>query len=293
MKNAFALSFLFGPLVLASVTPAAAGDLRAGGKLLLTGGVTSVEGAGGGGLATWALIAGNETNAGIGGGAHASIAVLSDFTMTNMGAKAGLFDRVELSYARQRFDTREAGATLGLGRNYMLGQHVFGAKVRVAGDAVYDQDRLLPQIAVGIAHKIADKPQLLSALGGRNRSGTEFYVAATKVLLAQSLVVDATARLTNANQTGLLGFGGDLNGSRTVQLEGSLGWMASRRLLLGGEYRTKPDNLGFAAEGDAWDLFAAYAINRNLSVTAGYLDMGAIATFERQRGAYLSLQTGF
>ena len=273
--------------------PAAAEDLRHGGKLLLTGGVSSVEGAAGGGLASWALIAGNETDAGIGGAAHASVAALDDFTMTSIGGAVGLFDRVELSYARQRFDTRDAGATLGLGRGFMLGQHVLGAKVRLAGDAVYDQDRLLPQIAVGIAHKVADKPALISALGGRSRSGTEFYVAATKVLLAQSLVVNGTARLTNANQTGLLGFGGDRQASRTVQYEGSLGWLASRRLLVGGEYRTKPDNLGFASEGDAWDLFAAYAIGRHLSLTAAYLDMGAIATFTRQRGGYLSLQTSF
>ncbi len=273
--------------------PATAENLRGGGKLLLTGGVSSVEGAAGGGLASWALIAGDETDAGIGGGAHASIVALDDFTLTSMGAKIGFFDRLELSYARQRFDTRDAGATLGLGRGYMLGQHVMGAKLRLIGDAVYDQDRLVPQISVGVSHKIADKPTLIKALGGGSRSGTEFYLAATKVLLAQSLVVDATARLTNANQTGLLGFGGDRQSSRTVQFEGSLGWLASRRLLIGGEYRTKPDNLGFASEGNAWDLFAAYAINRHLSATAAFVDMGAIATFKRQRGAYLSLQTSF
>jgi len=34
------------------------GFLRGGGRLLLTGGVTQVEGAGGGGLSPWALIGG-------------------------------------------------------------------------------------------------------------------------------------------------------------------------------------------------------------------------------------------
>lgn len=43
---------------------ASAADLRPGGKLLLTRGVTQAEGAGGGGLAPWALITGNETRDG-------------------------------------------------------------------------------------------------------------------------------------------------------------------------------------------------------------------------------------
>ena len=33
------------------------------------------------------------------------------------------------------------------------------------------------------------------------------YVSATKLLLAQSLLVNGTLRSTNANQNGLLGFG--------------------------------------------------------------------------------------
>lgn len=40
-------------------TPAAAEESRAGGELLLTGGVSSIEGAAGGGLATWAVIGGD------------------------------------------------------------------------------------------------------------------------------------------------------------------------------------------------------------------------------------------
>ena len=285
---------LIGALLVSVVSgPALAGDMRNGGKLFLTDGVSSLEGAGGGGLASWALIGGHETDAGVGAGAHASVAVLDDFTMTSIGAKVGLFDRVEFSYARQRFDTRAAGAALGLGKNYMLGQHVLGGKVRLFGDAVYDQDRIIPQVAIGVSHKIADKPGLIAALGGKSRSGTEFYAAATKVLLAQSLVVNVTGRLTNANQMGLLGFGGDRRARRSLQGEASLGWLASRRLLIGAEYRTKPDNLGFAKEGDAWDLFAAYSVTRNLSVTAAFVDMGSIATFRRQRGAYFSLQAGF
>ncbi len=281
-----------------TMVPAAAQahEGRGGGKLLLTDGVTSVEGAAGGGLATWALIAGNETRDGIGGTASATAVALPDFDLVAYAVSLGLFDRVELSYAHQRFDTRAAGAALGLGYGYTFDQHILGAKVRVLGDAMWDQDRWVPQIAVGVQHKIADggrigKP-LLRALGARRTSGTDFYIAATKVLLARSMVVNATARWTEANQLGLLGFGGD-RGGRTVQLEGSAGMLLTRRLLVGAEYRTKPDNLGFAQEDDSYDLFAAWAPAKNLSVTAAYADLGDIASVKNQRGLYLQLQGAF
>ena len=284
-------------LILASLAliaqPAMASDRRLGGKLLLTNGVSTVEGAAGGGLASWAVVAGNETRDGIGGSAHATLVALPDFDLESAGAALGISDRVELSYVRQSFDTRAAGAALGLGRGYTFGQHVIGAKLRLVGDAVWDQDRWLPQIAVGVQHKIADHGAVIRAVGGRHDRGTDFYVAATKVLLARSMVVDATARLTKANQFGLLGFGGDRHGRYSAQFEGSAGLLLTRSLLIGAEYRTKPNNLAFAREQDAADVFAAWAVRRNLSVTVAYTDLGDIATVRRQRGAFLSLQGAF
>lgn len=286
-----ALSVLTAGIV--AVDPAMAGERRSGGKLLLTDGITSVEGAAGGGLATWALIAGNETDAGIGGTAHATLVALPDFDLKSYGAAIGLFDRVELSYAHQSFDTRAAGAALGLGRGFTFAQDILGAKVRVAGDAVWGQASALPQISVGVQHKIADKAAIVHAVGGRETRGTDFYVSATKILLAQSLVVDATVRLTKANQMGLLGFGGDRTTGRTAQFEGSAGMLVTSRLLVGGEYRTKPDNLRFANEDDSYDLFAAWAVQRNVTLAAAYADMGDIATVPGQRGLFVSLQGAF
>ena len=272
---------------------AQAGERRAGGKLLLTDGVSSVEGAAGGGLASWAVIAGQETRDGIGGSAHATVVALPDFDLTSFGAALGIRDRLELSYARQRFDTRGAGAALGLGRGFTFGQQVIGAKLRVVGDAVWNQDRWLPQIAVGVQHKIANRGPVIRAVGGRRASGTDLYVAATKVLLARSLVVNATVRLTRANQFGLLGFGGDRGRSYSPQAEGSAGLLVSRRLLVGAEFRSKPDNLGFAREQDAADAFAAWSVHRRVTLTAAYVDLGDIATVRRQRGAFLSVQGAF
>ena len=268
-------------------------ETEPGGKLLLTGGVSALEGGAGGGLSTWALIGGNETSRGVGGSVHATYVYVPDYELRSVGATFGLFDRVELSLARQEFDTGATGAKLGLGKGFTFKQDIAGVKVRVLGDAVYDQDSWLPQVAVGAQIKQNNQNAIIHAVGGRSDTGVDYYAAATKLLLDKSLVLNGTVRLTKANQTGLLGFGGDKNDSYKPQFEGSAGWLVSKRLLVGAEYRTKPDNLGFAKEDDWADVFVAYAVNKTLSVTAAYADLGDIATFKNQRGLYISLQAGF
>lgn len=265
--------------------------LEQGGKLLLTRGISTVDGTAGGGIVPWALITGNETDLGIGATAHLTSVTLPDFDLTSYGGAVGLRDRLEVSYTHQSFDTGRSGPKLGLSDGHTFGQDVFGAKLRIAGDAVYDQDKWTPQLAVGLIYKSADHGDLLSALGAEDDEGVEVYAAATKLLLARSLLVGATLRYTDANQNGLLGFGG--TSGANIYPEVSLGYLLSRRLLIGGEYRFKPDNLAFAEENDWLDLFAAYAVNEVITVSAAYTDLGSIATFDEQRGLYLSLQVGF
>ncbi|CAN5478394.1 DUF3034 family protein [soil metagenome] len=272
---------------------ASAEEMEPGGKLLLTGGVSALEGGAGGGLSTWALISGNETSRGVGGGVHATYVNVPDYELRSVGGAVGLFNRVELSVARQEFDTGATGAKLGLGKGFTFRQDIIGMKVRLLGDVVYDQDTWLPQIAVGVQAKQNNQAAIIHAVGGKDDDGVDYYAAATKLLLDKSLVLNGTVRLTKANQTGLLGFGGDKNDRYRTQFEGSAGWLVSKRLLVGVEYRTKPDNLGFAKENDWADVFVAYAFNKTLSVTAAYADLGDIATFKDQRGLYLSLQAGF
>jgi hypothetical protein len=279
--------------VLTIATPAQAAERRGGGKLLLTDGVSSIDGAAGGGLASWAVIAGNETEDGIGGTAHATYIALPDFTVRSAGAAIGISDRIELSFADQRFGTGDAGAALGLGRGFTFGQQIWGAKLKLAGDAVWAQDTILPQIAAGVQYKQARRAPVLSAVGAARSKDVDFYLAATKLYLAQGLLLNATVRLTRANQLGLLGFGGPRQSGRSAQFEGSVGKLLSRRLVVGAEYRTKPDNLGFAREDDAYDVFVAWAAHRNVSLTVAYTDLGEIATFRKQRGLFVSLQGGF
>jgi hypothetical protein len=262
------------------------------GKLLATGGVTQVEGAGGGGLGAWALITGYGSDHGIGLNAHYTTVLLPDYQLNTVGAAVGLFDRLELSYAWQEFDTQDVGAALGLGKGYTFHQNIFGAKLRLLGDAVYDQDQWLPQVSVGLQHKENDRGAVIAAVGGKASVGTDYYVAASKLFLAQSLLVNATVRFTKANQLGILGFGGGKHDDYSPQAEGSLAYLFSRDFAIGIEGRTKPSNLAIAKEQDAYDVFAAWFPCKEFSVTAAFADLGNVVIKDHQRGFYLSLQAG-
>lgn len=294
-------------------------------KLLLTGGVSSVEGAAGGGLTPWAIIGGYGTNNEIGANLHYTHVKSPDFRLNTYGITLGLFDRVELSLAEQEFDVKDLRKKVrgGLGVDAIgrdkLKQTIAGIKVRVAGEAVLDQDTWMPQIAVGMQYKKNQEDDFIESavIGAKKDSGVDFYVAATKLFLDQSLLLNSTIRFTKANQFGLLGFGGERDDSYEPQLELSAAYLISKNLAIGAEYRMKPDNLrspinaalqpltGSAnsvdlREDDAFDIFVAYAPTKNISVTAAYVYLGNIATvpavgadYGKQDAVYLSAQIGF
>lgn len=286
------------------------------GKLLLTGGVSSIDGAAGGGLTPWAVIGSNATEGQVGGSAHVSRLNTRDYGLTTYGATLGFRERVELSVARQDFNASPAIALNGIAPfGVTPGQHIrmdiVGVKVRVAGDAVLDSDTLMPQIAVGLEHKRTHPGSLGSVLDflGTRRNGTDVYVSATKLFLAQGVLVNGTLRYTRANQNGLLGFGSAAPGrdSYRLQPEISVAWLLAKNLAVGAEYRFKPNNLealgraaglGDALREDDWkDVFIAWAPNKNLSMTLAYVDLGrvvpGITGNRKQRGAYLSAQVAF
>ncbi|MBW8368079.1 MAG: DUF3034 family protein [Arenimonas sp.] len=267
--------------------------LTASGKLLLTGGVTQVEGSAGGGLTPWAVIGGYGTRDQIGANAFYTQVNVDDYNLKSYGALVGFYDRVELSISRQKFDTENVGGALGLGNGFTFTQDTLGVKVKVAGDAVLNQDSWLPQIAVGAQYKRNDQAAVLAFVGARDDSGVDYYVSATKLYLDQSLLLNGTVRLTKANQFGILGFGGDRNDSYRAQFEGSAAYLLTRNLAIGAEYRSKPDNLGIAGEDDAYDVFVAWAPYKNVSLTVAYVDLGNIVIRDDQRGVYASLQVGF
>jgi len=261
-------------------------------KLLLTSGVTNIEGAAGGGLTPWAIIGGNGTKEQIGGTVFYTTVRANDYTLNTGGALVGLFDRVELSFAQQKFDTREVGGALGLGNGYKFTQKIYGVKIRLAGDAVLEQDSWLPQIAIGLQHKQNDRGDLLRALGIKRDKGTDVYISATKLFLNSSILINGTLRFTKANQTGILGFGTNSKDKYKPYAEGSIAYLLRKDLAIGAEFRQKPDNLPFK-EDNWYDVFIAYAPSKNISLTLAYVDLGNIVIKDKQKAPYLSVQVGF
>lgn len=261
----------------------------ASGRLLATGGVTEFEGSGGGGLTPWALITGLGTNSQLGASADCTYIKPQHFALSSCGVALGIDNRVEISYAHQTFNLDDVAP----GKS--IEQNIFGAKVRLWGDAVIDQDRWWPQVAAGLQYKRNEDfgfvPQLI---GARSATGTDFYVNATKVYLAGPLsrtwLVNVTVRATKANQFGILGFGGDRSDAYSYEPEASLVMFLTDSLVMGGEYRRKPDKLSAFREESAHDAFLAWFPWKYVSLTAAYVDLGNIATHAGQHGWYLALQ---
>jgi hypothetical protein len=264
------------------------------GKLLLTGGVSSIDGAAGGGLTPWAVTGSYATDGEIGATAFITRATTQDYGLTTYGAAVGIKDRVELSLARQEFN---AGVVVP---DTTLKLDIVGVKVKLAGDAVLDSDRWMPQIAAGLEWKRVDPG---AAVGGvldsvsAKRDGIDLYLSATKLFLAPGILVNGTLRATKANQNGLLGFGSADNDRYHLEPEVSLAYLLSKRIVIGAEYRQKPDNLAFAGAAfkeDAWkDVFIAWAPSKHVSITAAYVDLGNIVGHEHQTGGYLSAQFAY
>ena len=274
------------------------------GKLALTAGFTDLDGAGGGGLVPLAFITGYGSRDSWGANAHFTDIPLRDFTLRAMGVSVGLFDRIELSYTRHDLDVTNT-ALDGLG----VKQQIFGAKVKLMGESVYGQDSWLPQVAVGIEYKKNDGikdaahvglPGLVNPqqLGAQSEHGEDYYLNATKVWLAESLVVNAVVRYTKANQFGLLGFGGDRHSGYSLRPEATVAYLFTRRFALGTELRTRPHNLSVDDESSAWDVFGAWAPTKNISLVLAYVNVGSIlapvtGVSRREDGPYLSIQAGF
>lgn len=256
-----------------------------GGKIIGTAGLTQIEGAGGGGLTPWATIAGYDTRDEFSASAFTTRVNVDDYRFTASGVAVGLFDRVELSYARHTFDLTTLGGDIK--------QDVIGAKVRLYGDVVYST---WPQVALGMQYKKLDDGSVAKLVGAtESDSGQDYYLAMTKVHLGAALgynvVWNATLRATKANQIGLLGYGGTRNSDYEVMAEGSLGILLSQHLAIGVEYREKPNNLGLGET--AWrDVFVAYIPNKSVNFTLAYADLGSIAGAQHQQGLYVSI-TGY
>ena len=228
----------------------------------------------------WATLAGYDSREQISVSATATQVNLRDYRLNTYGVAASFYDRVEVSVARQQFDLTTLGGDIN--------QTVYGLKYRVYGDVVYSP---WPQVSVGLQHKQLEDEAIANLLGADDDTGTDFYVAATKVHLGAiggfNAVWNVTARASKANEMGLLGFGNQDNSDYKVLLEASAGVLFSRHLAVGVEFREKPDLLNLG-ESHWRDVFITYIPSKDFSITLAWADLGTIAGAPDQDGLYLS-----
>lgn len=284
------LRWLVTPLLLMVLgAPAVAGS-----RLLATAGATSIEGSAGGGITPWAMLAGYGDRGEFGCAASLNRVDTADYAFKSMSFGCSVNNRLELAYASQALDLDGLIPLLGLPDGQQLRQHVFTAKYRVAGDLAYGR---YGQLSVALVHKENRDGWLARTAGASETSDVEGYVTFGKLFIdgpfGQMWYLNATARLTRANQGGLLGFGGDRSDSRELKPELAIAMFPRRDLAVGIEYRGKPDKLSFAAEDDWADLFVAWFPNKHVSLVAAWADLGEIGTLKGQTGLYLALNGSF
>ncbi|MGC8507017.1 MAG: DUF3034 family protein [Thiomonas sp.] len=316
-----------------------------GSRLLATSGVTEVGGSTGGGISPWAVIAGYDTGDEVGGSVTGTYVSVPNYGLTTLGAAVGIHNRFEISVAHENLNVN-VGALSSLGvlgnqagglglisspnpninlGNQTISMDVLGLKARLFGDMLYTP---YPQVSVGIKYKKNnDFNSNFSGLGpigipkffgAAKDSGTDFYVAATKVFLNgifhRVTLVNLTLRGTKANAMGLLGFGtNSANGiagalgtksdnSYHAELEGSAAVFLRPDVAVGGEFRQQPDNMKYpvnaaataiGSPGTMKDVFIAYFPNKSLSLTAAYADLGPLPFQASNKGIYLSLNGTF
>ena len=274
-------------LTAVAISTLAVADVNAGSRLIATSGVTQLEGGAGGGLTPWAVISGYADEGEYSIGAFHTSTDVQDFRLKVNGVSASYDNRFEISAALQSFEIKGVAGDLR--------QEIYGAKYRICGDAIYSA---LPQVAAGVQYKRLLDGDIADAVGAEDSdSGIDYYVSATKVHLAAvagyHFLWNATLRATQANQMGLLGYGGDDESGYTLQPEVSALVLLTDDLALGAEYRKKPDNLSAFDEDSFSDVFVAWFPNKNVNLTLAYADLGSIAGSEDQDGFYFSISSWF
>lgn len=281
-----------------------------------------LEGAGGGGLNPWAMIAN--------GGKAFTPAVFGTYVTTNhynlysVGANASISKYAEIYVSHQYLGLPESlTSTLNLGASPAVGilpanvanrnnieQSIVGAKFQV-----YPGHGAIPMLAVGFNYHSANSaiPNALTA----KASGADYYVAATGIypFAGSNLLLDGDVYVTRSNYLGLLGQGGSGHGGYTVQGGVSVGYFVAKDVAVGAEWRSFPTNNLEAAQSyliskglagtdlhqSSWyDGWVAYMPNPHLSVVAAFVSLGNMVNIpatgsinSNQDGFYLNLNTTF
>ena len=185
-----------------------------------------------------------------------------------------------------------------------VGLHTFSVRTPLIREGAFDQ-AWMPAVTLGVSYKNNDEINrinrrlggALTGLGMRRNDGLEFTLSATKAfagIAGRPTIVTIGGRLTEANQTGFLGF----TDSYKPQLEASVVCLVTGQLAVVAEYRMKPDELGqipglVRDEDDWWDVGFVYIFDEHLTATAAYVHFGDVLDEDVCGGFILGLKYEF
>ena len=254
---------------------------------------------------------------GVGGGAITPMAYLVNpatdgrwwgkpavaFSYVNLGTKnldaitvsETLFGRVELSYGADRlfFGSLpslihgETDMNMGCASEWL---HSFNVRYLILPENEYSLLGVpLPAVTAGVSFKYNDGIKnidqrlngALHSIGYARPNGEDFTLTATKTLpkvFGRPLIVSGGLRLTEAAQTGFLGFSDTYH----ADFEGNVCYLITDRVAIAYEYRQKQDPYavipGLIRGEDDWHaLDVGLIVNKQTTLVAGYGNFGRIA----------------
>lgn len=215
---------------------------------------------------------------------------LNAFTITET-----LWDRVELGYGYDRFNTGDlpeaiARAGLAISDDY-VGLHNFNIRGALLKENDFDQP-WVPAVTLGVHYKYNDTVDdmnddlggvLRNPVGIEDNDGVDFtlYASKTVPIFERPVIFNLGLRESEAAHIGLLGFTGDYD----LTVEGSVAALVTDHILVGGEYRMKPNSYNripglVGEEDDWWTLCLGFIVTKNLCIDFGYGHFGQILNHE-------------
>ena len=228
---------------------------------------------------------------------------LEAFTLTETPWK-----RLELGFGFDRLDLGDLPQAIEQATkvqipNDAVDLYNFNARLQLLTEGEFDQ-KWLPALTFGTHYKYNDTISginndlggALHANGIQHDDGVDFTLYASKMLtfLPRPVLVEAGGRATKASHLGMLGFTEDYD----FLFEGNVVVFVTDSIALAAEYRQKPNDFKpipglIRPESDWWTLDAAYVVNRNLTLAAGYGHFGEVLNHQADGAWGLTIKWEF
>lgn len=206
-----------------------------------------------------------------------------------------LWGRFELGYALNHFglgklpeDIEAATGVNTIEDSVYL--HNFNARLQLLKEGDFKKS-WMPALTAGLHYKHNDDTDVIdrrlggafSDIGINDNNGVDVTLFASKMIksLPRPLMLNAGVRSTEAAQIGLFGFTED----RRIVVEGNFGFLVLDNLVIGGEYRQKPDEFDalpglVEEEDDWWDGYITYITSDNLTMSIAFASFGDVFNHE-------------